>query len=164
MVVNNISDLGRANGHSRFQYVALQMLEFKKLRVVTANSVDKILSNLPPDMNGIYDRIFRRLLQADRPMAACVLRWVVFSRVPLSLKALEEAILVDMHSELRQPEESNEPGYSAPPFDQGERFDTSAIKDLLPGLLEERDLVIHGAYYPDIRITVPRHRPPDTPE
>ena len=139
MVVNYISDLGRANGHSRFRYVALQMLEFRKLRVVTTNSVDKILRNLPPDLNGIYDRIFRRLLQADRPMATCALRWVVFSRVPLSPKALEEAILVDMHNELHQPEESSEPSYSAPPFDEGERFDTSAIKDLLPGLLEEQD-------------------------
>ncbi|KAK3368544.1 hypothetical protein B0H63DRAFT_77517 [Podospora didyma] len=124
------------NANGMFQYIGLQMSSFG--RVVTANSVDKVLRNPPSDLDETYDRALHRLSERDRPRAICVLRWVVFSGAPLPRSKLLEAILTDMAYDGDDAENPN-PDYSKPPFDEGDRFDASHIKNLFPGLLEEQD-------------------------
>jgi len=123
----------------RFRYVALQTLEFKP--PVTPNSIEEVLKNLPLDLDQTYERVLCRLSGRQQQVAICALRWIAFSRTPLSRDALVEAILVDMANTSQQLEDdmSVEQAFSQEPFDEDDRFEPVEVKDLLPGLLEERE-------------------------
>lgn len=117
------------------------MPKFKK--PVTPNLITEILATLPVDLNEAYRRVLCRVSDHQQRFATLAMSWVAFSRVPLSRAALVEAVLVDIHYTSRYLESNDlveeEEQYSEQPFNDGDRFDPQEVKDLLPGLLEERD-------------------------
>ncbi|KAJ6586253.1 hypothetical protein DFH09DRAFT_1274797 [Mycena vulgaris] len=59
------------------------------------DELDKTLDNLPDDLFGIYDRFLQGIRPEHILYAEAALRWLVFSRKPLALHELADAIAFD---------------------------------------------------------------------
>ena len=61
----------------------------------TGKAVRKALEQLPDDLNSVYTRILNSILPADQAIAKQAFTWLSFSKRPLSLLELCEAVVID---------------------------------------------------------------------
>ncbi|RYN79266.1 hypothetical protein AA0120_g10790 [Alternaria tenuissima] len=108
-----------ANG--MFRWTALQMQDLRRLRIVRACDVLRILSSLPKDLNATYEKILSRIDPMYRREALTALEWLVFARRPLFLEEVAEASIIDRSSKKI--------------IDPNRQLDPSDIADMLVGLV-----------------------------
>jgi hypothetical protein len=97
------------------------MQDLRRLRIVRACDVLKILSSLPKSLNATYARILARIDPMYKPEALTALEWLVYARRPLFLEELAEASVVDRNS--------------MKIIDPDRQLDPSDIADMLVGLV-----------------------------
>ena len=104
----------------RFQYVALQLEALKK--VLSPGAAENALRDLPAGLDETYNRILLRIGLQDREQAYRTLKWLAFSRRPLTIDELAEASIIDIAA--------------TPPFSEDRRcFASNDLLRLFPGLL-----------------------------
>ncbi|PMD45652.1 hypothetical protein L207DRAFT_258385 [Hyaloscypha variabilis F] len=132
-----------------FQYVALQFTEFKiEFGNMTTNkeSVDKVLKRLPKGLDATYMTALGRLNEKWRPQSIRALSWVALWPMPITVKELAVAVLIEFRKDVAaSSEELSEVDYSTPLFTEAETFGKPAdVLTLLPGLLEIQSQTIKG--------------------
>jgi hypothetical protein len=120
----------------RFRWAALQIQDLRRLRIVRAYDVLKILCSLPRSLNATYDRILARIDPIYRTEALTALEWLVFARRPLFLEEVAEASVIDRSSRKI--------------IDPDRQLDPSDIADMLVGLvIVEPELKETTAFLPN---------------
>ncbi|KAH8808751.1 hypothetical protein F5884DRAFT_753268 [Xylogone sp. PMI_703] len=104
-----------------FRWVALQIQDLRRLRIVRPYDVLRILDMLPPDLDTTYEGILERLDPRLYDEAFTALEWLTFARRPLFLEQLAEASIIEPESEVI--------------IDPDRRIEPSDIAELLIGLV-----------------------------
>ena len=86
-----------ADSAARFRWVALQLAELE--RCSSEYQIMQQLENLPEGLDDIYKRIFRAIDGKYRADTMTFLQWLAFSRRPMAIKEVAEAITVDFDLE-----------------------------------------------------------------
>ena len=82
---------------ARFRWVALQLAELE--RCSSEYEIMEQLENLPEGLDDIYKRIFRAIDRKYRADTMTFLQWLAFSRRPMEIAEVAEAITVDFDLE-----------------------------------------------------------------
>ncbi|UDD57074.1 hypothetical protein AFCA_004589 [Aspergillus flavus] len=80
----------KANGMFRYVQCQIDLLSAQ----ATGRDVRKALSTLPESLNGTYEVILGQIPPYNRELARDVLLWLTFSRQPMTLSALSEAVVI----------------------------------------------------------------------
>ncbi|KAI7209557.1 hypothetical protein KC333_g8670 [Hortaea werneckii] len=83
----------RADGMFRWAYCQIQ--ELKELEFTKLEDIKEVLAELPATLDGTYERMLCAIKERYRPLALALLRWITYSKRPLSLKELAEAAIID---------------------------------------------------------------------
>ncbi|KAJ6488352.1 hypothetical protein DFH09DRAFT_1003879 [Mycena vulgaris] len=83
--------VNKSNG--MFRLAACLILELS--RCPWEDDLDQTLDGLPTDLFGIYDRFLQKILPEHCVYAQGVLKWILFSKIPLTLKRLADAVAFD---------------------------------------------------------------------
>jgi hypothetical protein len=78
---------------SRFRWVFCQLDSLKKC--LTPSDVRKALKSLPKTLDDTYARILLSIDTEQQPKAIAALQWITFSRQPLTIDELAEAVVID---------------------------------------------------------------------
>jgi hypothetical protein len=81
----------------RFRWVALQLAELAKCS--SEYQIIQQLKNLPEGLDDIYRRILKAIDRKYRADTLTFLQWLAFSRRPMAIKEVAEAITVDFDAE-----------------------------------------------------------------
>jgi hypothetical protein len=75
----------------------LPMMTVKSLKKVNAtpNNIQRVLDTLPDDLVSAYRQTLDHIEEADRPLAASVLLWVLFAARPMSVLELSSIVGLD---------------------------------------------------------------------
>ncbi|RMX74849.1 hypothetical protein D0869_12191 [Hortaea werneckii] len=87
----------RADGMFRWAYCQIQ--ELKKLKSTKSKYIEDVLRSLPKTLDETYERILCAVEERYRPEALTLLRWITYSRTPLTLGELAEAAIIDPSGE-----------------------------------------------------------------
>jgi hypothetical protein len=79
----------------RFRWVALQLAELE--RCSSEYQIMQQLENLPEGLDDIYKRILKAVDRKYRADTMTFLQWLAFSKRPLTIAEVAEAITVDFH-------------------------------------------------------------------
>src|SRR5437016_9325540 len=82
---------------ARFRWVALQLAELE--RCSSEYQIMQQLENLPEGLDDIYKHIFRAIDRKYRADTMTFLQWLAFSRRPMKIAEVAEAITVDFDLE-----------------------------------------------------------------
>ena len=86
-----------ARSKGMFLWVALMIKELVSLSSI--HEIDEALSSIPEDLEGVYERILKRLHSNLKPskrlLCTRLLRWIVLAKRPLHLEELKEALRLD---------------------------------------------------------------------
>ena len=82
---------------SRFRWVFCQIDALKKCR--SHNEILRALKTLPKTLDETYQRILEDINERDHARATSALRWLMFSRRPLTVEELAEASILDPDSD-----------------------------------------------------------------
>ncbi|THV72585.1 hypothetical protein D6D27_09574, partial [Aureobasidium pullulans] len=116
--------LSSANGMFRWAALQLQGLKNPRLSRMGDHIVERQLGNLPKTLEGTYDRILNELDEFERREAQRLLALICFSRRPLTLPEVVDALAIDFED----PDQG--------PFDPSYRVkDPMAVLDYCPGLI-----------------------------
>ncbi|THY72431.1 hypothetical protein D6C95_10213, partial [Aureobasidium pullulans] len=116
--------LSSANGMFRWAAIQLQGLKNPRLTRMGDHIIERQLDNLPKTLEGTYDRILNELDDFERREAQRLLALICFSRRPLTLPEVVDALAID----LEDPDQG--------PFDPSYRVkDPMAVLDYCPGLI-----------------------------
>jgi len=103
----------------RFQYVSCQ---FDALRgLPNRPSIRKALTDLPVGLDATYNRILQAIKPEYRKQVSNILKWLAFSRKPLSTEELAEIFILDHDRN--------------PPFNKGHRL-LKIVLEYLPSLVQ----------------------------
>lgn len=92
----------------RFRWAKCCLDHIAKLR--SDKAIKTALKSLPPTLDKTYERILCAILEEDRDLAIRVLRWLLFSRRPMTLVEVVEGISVEVGHESMDPDAKlNEP-------------------------------------------------------
>jgi hypothetical protein len=81
----------------RFRWVTLQLAELE--RCSSKYQIMQQLENLPEGLDDIYKRILKVVDRKYRADTMTFLQWLAFSRRPMTIKEVAEAITVDFNLE-----------------------------------------------------------------
>src|SRR5258705_8110793 len=81
----------------RFRWVALQLAELQ--RCLSEDQIMQQLEDLPEGLDDIYKRILKAIDGKYRVDTMVFLQWLAFSRRPMKIAEVAEAITVDFDSE-----------------------------------------------------------------
>jgi hypothetical protein len=82
---------------ARFRWVALQLAELKNC--LSEHEIMQQLENLPKDLDNIYKRILESIDRKYSADTMTFLQWLAFSRRPMEMAEIAEAITVDFSLE-----------------------------------------------------------------
>ncbi|GAB1197943.1 hypothetical protein APSETT444_007249 [Aspergillus pseudonomiae] len=82
--------IAKANGMFRYVQCQIDLLSAQ----ATGRGVRKALATLPESLNGTYEVILGQIPPYSRELARDVLLWLTFSREPITLSALSEAVVI----------------------------------------------------------------------
>jgi ankyrin repeat domain-containing protein 50 len=117
------------NFFDRFQYVALQLTALANAESLQA--VKQALQNLPAGLDQTYTQALLSIDQIQKAQAIRALKWLAFSKRPLTLRELAEASIIDPRG--------------SPPFDKEKRlFSSTSVLKFLPSLV-----IVHYEGYSD---------------
>ncbi|KAI5253075.1 hypothetical protein E4T42_03019 [Aureobasidium subglaciale] len=126
--------LSDAKGMFRWASLHLQGLKNPKLTRMGDHIVERQLNNLPKNLNGTYDSILDSMDETERCEAKRLLAIICFSKRPLTLPEVVDALAIDF----QDPDDG--------PFDPDHRVkDPMAILEYCPGLaslVQPNDLLI----------------------
>ena len=90
--------LEKSNGNFLWTLLILQELE----ETTSEEQILEVLESVPEEMDGVYDRILRRILDTPKniKLAKTIFRWVVCAARPLLVEELKEAIKLDISETL----------------------------------------------------------------
>ncbi|KAE8381438.1 hypothetical protein BDV26DRAFT_278821 [Aspergillus bertholletiae] len=80
----------KANGMFRYVQCQIDLLSAQ----MTGRNVRKALATMPESLNGTYEVILGQIPLYNRELARDVLLWLTFSRQPMTLSALSEAVVI----------------------------------------------------------------------
>ncbi|THX33176.1 hypothetical protein D6D12_01698 [Aureobasidium pullulans] len=116
--------LSSANGMFRWAALQLQGLKNPRLTRMGDHIIERQLDNPPKTLEGTYDRILNELDDFERREAQRLLALICFSRRPLTLPEVVDALAIDFED----PDQG--------PFDPSYRVkDPMAVLDYCPGLI-----------------------------
>lgn len=81
----------------RFRWVALQLAELENC--LSEYEIMSQMKNLPKDLDDIYKRMLKAIDGQYRADTMTFLEWLAFSKRPLKVTEIAEAVTVDFHSE-----------------------------------------------------------------
>ncbi|RMY25079.1 hypothetical protein D0867_00954 [Hortaea werneckii] len=87
----------RADGMFRWAYCQIQ--ELKRLKSAKPKYIEDVLRTLPKTLDETYERILCAIEERYRPEALTLLRWITYSKYPLTLGQLAEAAIIDPSDE-----------------------------------------------------------------
>ena len=79
----------------RFRLISCQLDELRKCKCPTKAKVEKILDDLPEELDGMYDRILGNIHQIDREDVLKILQWIMFSLRPMTVRELGAILAFD---------------------------------------------------------------------
>ncbi|KAI7467228.1 hypothetical protein KC351_g14133 [Hortaea werneckii] len=94
-----IEDTLSARADGMFRWAHCQIQELKKLKSTKPKYIEDVLRTLPKTLDETYDRMLCAIEERYRPEALTLLRWITYSKVPLTLEELAEAAIVDPSGE-----------------------------------------------------------------
>lgn len=104
----------------RFRWVICQLDSLKKC--LTPSDVRKALKSLPKTLDETYARILLSIDEEHQPKAIAALHWITYSRQPLRIEELAEAVVIDPKAD--------------PPFNPGDRLpDPRWLIEILSSLI-----------------------------
>lgn len=80
---------------NRFRWAYCQTQVLKELEFTKLQDIKQVLAELPVTLDETYERILCAINERYRPLALKLLRWITYSKTPLSLKELAEAAIID---------------------------------------------------------------------
>ncbi|KAI9855300.1 MAG: hypothetical protein M1813_009839 [Trichoglossum hirsutum] len=91
--------IGKASGI--FQWVAIAVSLTQKLHMngETLKTIERELSELPPDLHELYGKILGEIGGKNLPRTLCLMQWICFARRPLSLTELRFAMVAHLSSD-----------------------------------------------------------------
>jgi hypothetical protein len=81
----------------RFRWVALQLAELENC--LSEDEIIQQLKNLPKDLDDIYKQMLKAIDRKYSADTTTFLQWLAFSRRPMKMAEIAEAITVDFSSE-----------------------------------------------------------------
>ncbi|KAI7343490.1 hypothetical protein KC354_g15620 [Hortaea werneckii] len=87
----------RADGMFRWAYCQIQ--ELKKLKSTKPKYIEDVLQSLPTTLDGTYERILYAIGKRYQQEALTLLRWITYSKEPLTLRELAESSIIDPSGE-----------------------------------------------------------------
>lgn len=112
---------GRLVGHESgmFRWAALQLEALKKTRVLAPRSIDKVLKNLPQDLDTTYTRLLSSIDEEYDEEVRNALQWLTLAFRPLYVEELIDACVV----------------HADRPFQEGHRLRSLDLLELLSHLV-----------------------------
>ncbi|KAK2806707.1 hypothetical protein FQN50_005701 [Emmonsiellopsis sp. PD_5] len=92
----NIKRTLGAKSNGMFRWVICQMEVLRQCRNV--KSLREKLNSLPKDLDTTYELILRSISDEDFPDVMTILKWLAFSRHPLSVEEISEVVTIDLEA------------------------------------------------------------------
>lgn len=92
---------------TRFQWVSCQIDELKSLQIARPKDIEDVLKSMPPTLDECYMRILQSVNSRFQTEVVKALQWISLSFVPLSVKEVNEACIIDL-TELPAIKEENQ--------------------------------------------------------
>ncbi|KAI6805580.1 hypothetical protein KC332_g6212 [Hortaea werneckii] len=94
-----IEDTLSARADGMFRWAHCQIQELKKLKSTKPKYIEDVLRTLPKTLDETYDRILCAIEERYWQEALTLLRWITYSKEPLTLRELAEAAIIDPSGE-----------------------------------------------------------------
>jgi len=107
-----------------------------KIHGLTAKRRQKLIRELPPELDDIYKRQLDSVREKNDPQALAIIRWVLFSLRPLRLSELRSVLGFSSET----PYKSLEEWQSSDEFPNSNKIMFHLLQDLSGGLLETRGM------------------------
>src|ERR1700733_3627007 len=94
------------------------------------NSLDELttqLQNLPPGLHQTYEQIFAKINPHHYDPVIAILRWLAFSKEPLTLDQICEVVAITLHEDKQ------------PKFEPGKKWNKGSVKRICANLVTVLD-------------------------